>query len=132
MLQHEHGKKFDEQEHQLSVDVDREKFGGSFKKYLLGDKVILLLLFMGLLSIPIGMTYLKMTPVFVDKVIKGGPGLYGNLIGMASAFAAISGLMLSFMSKVNIISNITTVSNSWLNRFVSGGVSYHYECDISE
>mgnify|MGYP003327519733 FL=1 len=56
---------------------------------------------MGLLSIPIGMTYLKMTPVFVDKVIKGGPDLYGNLIGMASAFAAISGLMLSFMSKVN-------------------------------
>ena len=38
---------------------------------------------------------------FVDKVIKGGPDLYGNLIGIASAFAAISGLMLSFVSKVN-------------------------------
>ena len=101
LRQHDHNKASNEREYKSSLSVDGEKFGGSFQKYLLGDKVVLLLLFMGLLSIPIGMTYLKMTPVFVDKVINGGPDLYGNLIGMASAFAAISGLILSFMSKVN-------------------------------
>ena len=101
LRQHDHNKASNEREYKSSLSVDGEKFGGSFQKYLLGDKVVLLLLFMGLLSIPIGMTYLKMTPVFVDKVINGGPDLYGNLIGMASAFAAISGLLLSFMSKVN-------------------------------
>ena len=101
LRQHDHNKASNEREYKSSLSVDGEKFGGSFQKYLLGDKVVLLLLFMGLLSIPIGMTYLKMTPVFVDKVINGGPDLYGNLIGMASAFAAISGLMLSFMSQVN-------------------------------
>ena len=99
--QNDYRKKLDEKEHQFSLSVDRDKLSESFQKYLLGDKVVLLLLFMGLLAIPIGMTYLKMTPVFVDKVIKGGPDLYGNLIGIASAFAAISGLMLSFVSKVN-------------------------------
>jgi ENTS family enterobactin (siderophore) exporter len=101
LCQHDHNKASNEREYKSSLSVDGEKFGGSFQKYLMGDKVVLLLLFMGLLSIPIGMTYLKMTPVFVDKVINGGPDLYGNLIGMASAFAAISGLILSFMSKVN-------------------------------
>ena len=99
--QNDYRKKLDEKEHLFSLSVDRDKLSESFQKYLLGDKVVLLLLFMGLLSIPVGMTYLKMTPVFVDKVIKGGPDLYGNLIGIASAFAAISGLMLSFVSKVN-------------------------------
>ncbi|MEE3228383.1 MAG: MFS transporter [Chloroflexota bacterium] len=101
-LRHQdYSKTSNEKEYQSNWSVDSGKFGGSFQKYLLGDKVVLLLLFMGLLSIPIGMTYLKMTPVFVDKIIKGGPDLYGNLIGMTSAFAAVSGLILSFMSKVN-------------------------------
>ena len=90
-----------EKEYKSSLSVDRGKSSGSFQEYLLGDKVVLLLLFMGLLAIPIGMTYLKMTPVFVNKIIKGGPDLYGNLIGTASAFAAISGLVLSFMSNVS-------------------------------
>tara|TARA_B100001964_G_scaffold168350_1_gene184994 strand:+ start:117 stop:1439 length:1323 start_codon:yes stop_codon:yes gene_type:complete len=101
LRQQDYSKTSNEKEYQSNWSVDSGKFGGSFQKYLLGDKVVLLLLFMGLLSIPIGMTYLKMTPVFVDKIIKGGPDLYGNLIGMASAFAAVSGLILSFMSKVN-------------------------------
>ena len=101
LRQQDYSKTSNEKEYQSNWSVDSGKFGGGFQKYLLGDKVVLLLLFMGLLSIPIGMTYLKMTPVFVDKIIKGGPDLYGNLIGMASAFAAVSGLILSFMSKVN-------------------------------
>ena len=101
LLQHDYSKTSNEKEYKSSSSVAMGKFDGSFQEYLFGDKVVLLLLFMGLLSIPIGMTYLKMTPVFVDKIIKGGPDLYGNLIGMASAFAAISGLVLSFMAKVN-------------------------------
>ena len=101
LRKHDYSNTASEKEYKSSLSVDRGKFSGSFQEYLLGDKVVLLLLFMGLLAIPIGMTYLKMTPVFVDRIIKGGPDLYGNLIGMASAFAAISGLILSFMSKVN-------------------------------
>tara|TARA_A100001037_G_scaffold238806_1_gene218272 strand:- start:2464 stop:3765 length:1302 start_codon:yes stop_codon:yes gene_type:complete len=73
----------------------------SVLSYLKGDRIVLLLLFMGLMAIPIGMTYLKMTPVFVDKVLQGGPALYGNLIGVASAFAAISGLFVSFATNVS-------------------------------
>ena len=101
MRKYDYSNTSSEKEYKSSLSVDRGKLSGSFQEYLLGDKVVQLLLFMGLLSIPIGMTYLKMTPVFVDKIIKGGPDLYGNLIGTASAFAAISGLVLSFMSKVS-------------------------------
>ena len=101
MSKYDYSNASSEDEHKLSLPANSVNLNNSFGEYLVGDKVVLLLLFMGLLAIPVGMTYLKMTPVFVDRIIKGGPDLYGNLIGVASAFAAISGLTLSFMSNVS-------------------------------
>ena len=55
------------------------------------NRALLALLLLSLVFVPLGMPYQKLMPIFVDEVLREGPGILGLLVGCASLGSALSG-----------------------------------------